>query len=374
MSPSRLAALGTILLAANAASGETFVVRPDGTGDFPTIQAALAAAPWGSVIELAAGTYTGPGNRDLHFHGKPITIRPQDDQAGACILDCQGSAVDPHRGFIFDWGEGPGSVVQGVTIQNGYATGIDPPDPQSLGGGIILHEGASPTFVDVVIRDCTAEDGGGVAMMSDANPTFLRCTFQGNEAWWGAGGGVWCLWGASPMFTDCTFAGNSTEQGGGGLSSYYPDTLRVTGCLFRDNVVWSGYGAGMTVVGGTVEIEDCTFVGNSFASGGAKAAASSSRTRARPRSPHAPSTPTTRPMAARSRQATGRPWRWRTRSCPVTSAAVRSTAAQAARSPWSVATSGTTPAATGSAAWQDSKARTATSNWILCSAFQQAAT
>jgi hypothetical protein len=43
-------------------------VYPDGSGDLPTIQAALNASPRGTIIELADGTYAGEGNRDLDFH------------------------------------------------------------------------------------------------------------------------------------------------------------------------------------------------------------------------------------------------------------------------------------------------------------------
>ncbi|MCK4414565.1 MAG: hypothetical protein KAY32_13585 [Candidatus Eisenbacteria sp.] len=60
-------ALLFLLLAASAcaAGAETYLVLPDGTGDFPTIQAAIDAALDGDEILLADGTFTGDGNRDL---------------------------------------------------------------------------------------------------------------------------------------------------------------------------------------------------------------------------------------------------------------------------------------------------------------------
>lgn len=54
----------------NVAQGQTrvpYVVSPDGTGAFPTIQEAIDAIPQGSVIELTDGIFTGDGNRDLDF-------------------------------------------------------------------------------------------------------------------------------------------------------------------------------------------------------------------------------------------------------------------------------------------------------------------
>jgi len=48
-------ALATLTLpSANAA---TYVVTPDGTGDFPTIQAAIDAAVTGDVIQLTDGVF-----------------------------------------------------------------------------------------------------------------------------------------------------------------------------------------------------------------------------------------------------------------------------------------------------------------------------
>ena len=60
--------LALMILAATA-SAATHVVRPDGAGDYPTIQAAIVAAAGGDIIELTDGTFTGDGNRDVNFLG-----------------------------------------------------------------------------------------------------------------------------------------------------------------------------------------------------------------------------------------------------------------------------------------------------------------
>ena len=88
--------------------------------DFPTIQQAMDhTAPGGSVI-IADGTYQGTGNRDLDFKGRSFTVRSENGSDN-CTIDCQGTSTDPHRAFIFHNEETTASLVDGLTIINGYA-------------------------------------------------------------------------------------------------------------------------------------------------------------------------------------------------------------------------------------------------------------
>jgi pectin methylesterase-like acyl-CoA thioesterase len=57
-----ISTLGLALALAGAASAATYVILPDGSGDYATIQAAIDAAAPGDVIELADGIFSGPGN------------------------------------------------------------------------------------------------------------------------------------------------------------------------------------------------------------------------------------------------------------------------------------------------------------------------
>ena len=86
--------------ASGTARAADYLVHPDGTGDFPTIQAALDAAGQGDVIELADGTFTGDGNRDIDYLGKAITVRSENGPEN-CIIDLGGSPAEPHWGFVF---------------------------------------------------------------------------------------------------------------------------------------------------------------------------------------------------------------------------------------------------------------------------------
>ena len=113
--------LSTAFLVAPA-TATTYLVEPDGTGDFPTIQSAIDAAEDGDTIELTDGTFTGVGNRDLNYLGKAITVRSRSGDPNACIIDC-GQA---DRGFSF---------ISGPMI---LSTGIDP-HPFRVMVNLIVH-------------------------------------------------------------------------------------------------------------------------------------------------------------------------------------------------------------------------------------------
>jgi len=148
-----------VLLSAATAAGDTYVIDPDGTGDFPTIQDAVNAATDGDIIELMQGTFTGDGNRDIQVPSRPITIRAEyGGNYMNCQIDCDGSAREEHRGFRFGPEVGTGdATLEGIGIINGYTTG---------NGGGIRVEGADPTIDNCAVVFCTADGsdtkGGGI--------------------------------------------------------------------------------------------------------------------------------------------------------------------------------------------------------------------
>ena len=87
-------------------------------GEFSTIQGAIDAAVDGDTVIVADGTYTGEGNRDLDFSGKAITVRSENG-AENCIINCEGTEAEYHRGFNFINGEDAVSVLDSFTIING---------------------------------------------------------------------------------------------------------------------------------------------------------------------------------------------------------------------------------------------------------------
>jgi hypothetical protein len=200
-------AVSFALLPARAA---TYFVKPDGTGNFATIQAAVNAAVNGDIIELADGTFRGPGNRDVNYLGKAVTIRSRSGFPLQCIVDCQGSVVTPHQGFVFTHQEGHGAILQGITITNACGT---------WGGGVALSYQTSPQIINCVFtrNQSPQSEGGGMCLQSDASPTITGCVFIGNTALDGGGLSITNGFGQSgPTVTGCTFYGNvATEEGGG---------------------------------------------------------------------------------------------------------------------------------------------------------------
>ena len=141
-----IAVLGFIALPGTSRSA-TYVVRPDGLGDYPDIQTAIYAAVDGDQIILSGGTFTGEGNRNLNYLGKAITIRSWNDEPRDCVIDCQRLG----RGLVIQNGEGPASVLRGVTVSNGQ--------PTFNGAGVYLHE-SSPTFAHCIFEGDSASLGG----------------------------------------------------------------------------------------------------------------------------------------------------------------------------------------------------------------------
>ncbi len=258
----------------------TFLVCPDGTGDFTTIQAAIDASASGDILELCDATFMGNGNRDLDYGGRAITIRSQSGTAQGCVIDCQGTQANPHRAFYFHSGEGASSVLENVSIVHGY---------HDYRGGGIYCDGASPTITNVIFDENWGYNGGGVACDDGATPTLTYCIFSRNGAIDGGGvacggstyplvdscefyentvtydaAGLWCV-SAWPTVVNCFFHDN-TAMDGGAIQVQGVSNPTIVDCFFKENIALSG-GAISTYALGS-PIDHCTFAGNTATGGG----------------------------------------------------------------------------------------------------------
>ncbi len=262
-----LLTIGLTLVVAGSASGATYIVRPDGTGDFPTIQAAVWAAADGDTILLTDGTFTGWENRNVDFIGLAIVIESQGGNPEACIIDCEGTPGEVRRGFDLHSGEGPGAILRGITITRGLADGGC---GTLRGGAISCSNEASPTIENCVFLD-NETAWGGALYCHTASPNLTGCTFRANKAW-SRGGAAYCDFLAAPTFTNCTLKTNNTDGLGGAIFAVPGSQLSLVGCQLIGNAAGGGDGGACRCRGALVAVSGCVFTGNSTAgSGGAVA-------------------------------------------------------------------------------------------------------
>ena len=158
----------------------TYVVQPDGSGDFTTIQDALNAASNGDVICLGDGAFTGAGNKDLDPGGVDIVIQPLP--GASPVINCEGSG----RAFHIHSGETAAMVVRGIAMINGL-----PPGGAAAKGGAILIENASPTILNNTISDNEAGVGGGL-YLDNSSSLIVRNAITSNDVGFsGPGAGLY---------------------------------------------------------------------------------------------------------------------------------------------------------------------------------------
>ena len=243
----------------------------DATGDgsegnpYATIQHAIDLSLDGDEVCVQPGTYTGPGNRDIDFLGKAITVRSCTGDPTTTIIDCQGTEADPHRGFWFHSGEDSTSILQSITVTGGGGV--------SYGGGILIGDPSNAGIVAApIIRDCfitqnESPNGAGIAIQTIQTAAMIRnCDIENNT-----GSGlylasyngteisnsrmvgnsshgaivVWGRWmspkallfGPGMIFESCEFSGNGQD---GFYSEDTPEYINLvfTDCHFFSNSGW----------------------------------------------------------------------------------------------------------------------------------------
>lgn len=204
----------------------TYVIKANGTGDHPTIQAAIDAGISGDTILLADGVFTGDGNWDLDFGGRSIVVKSEGGIPSRCTIHCQNGDAGYHRSFHFHSGETYGAVVEGITIQGGYIR-------EGYGGGILIENISSPTVKNCTIMENAIEGsgvytpgytyGGGIAIL-DSSPLILNNHIRNNNTDppsvtdYAAGGGIY-IQNGSPNISGNHIYYNVTRFNGGGIYS-----------------------------------------------------------------------------------------------------------------------------------------------------------
>lgn len=173
-------------------AGAATIHVPD---DYAMIQDGIDASVDGDTVLVAAGTYTGSGNKDLDFSGKAIILK-SENSLDETIIDCE----DEGRGFYFHNNEDVGSRLEGFTIINGN---------EVYGGGITCHN-SSPAITNCTITGNIAVLGGGLSCWDASAPVIMNCTIVENKARYD-GGALYCD-DSSPTVTNCILWNNTHDE------------------------------------------------------------------------------------------------------------------------------------------------------------------
>ena len=304
-----IAAWGLLVAAAGLQADDWYVDDDNcpgpGTGfpydPFCTIQQALDAANPGDEIRVWAGVYAGPGNVDLDFAGKDITLLGADGPQSVII---DGGLTN--RALDFHSGETSAALVKWFTIRNcdvddqGGAVRIVDSSPTfyncwfidntSIWGGALYLEGTCPETCAPHLEYCRFEgnysyDRGGAIRALVASPTFLGVSIVANESNTGAGGayfenctgqvdhstfygntagydagGVECF-GSTMTFQDVYFSVNTAGQDGGGFVAGNSSVVTLRNCLFFANT--GAFSGGLDASNSDVTLTNCLFQDNS---------------------------------------------------------------------------------------------------------------
>ncbi len=230
--------LASLIIVSSAlpASAETWHVYADGSGDAPTIAAAVASASTFDSILVYPGVYWE----------KDIAVTKQ-----LYIIGVEGyehTTINPSRTgrcFLFET-QTKTTVLKGFTLMEaGFLSGY------STTGGAILCRGRSQ--VDII--DCYfdwnyAWYGAAAAVLDSSIVTFKRCIFVDNLAIADGEGGAIKLKGADPIdymlsvvIDSCVFVDNMADMDGGAISLDFC-TVEIKNSTFTDNIVSSNPNSG----------------------------------------------------------------------------------------------------------------------------------
>lgn len=162
------------------ANARTWFLEPDGTGDVPTLAAAIDSSVAGDIIELACGTYHEEGM----YLKSGVIIRSASGHFECVTIEGRQPETTP-GGIFIAHGVDATTLLEGLTISGGWATsnyfGFS-------GGGIAVFSSSELRVKHCLISGNFAKRGGGVEISNDSYPIFEDCIITGNESLLSAGG------------------------------------------------------------------------------------------------------------------------------------------------------------------------------------------
>ena len=227
---------------------------------FPDLQSALNYSPSSSLTEIwvAQGGYkpTSGTNRGISFALKngvavyggfvgnetDLSQRPPGSSSTLSgDIGTVGDNSDNSYHVIYN-GSGlnnstrlDGFVITGGNANSGY--------PNSLGGGLFIDGGSSPTLVNCRLVANNAGFGGAY-FGGNSSPVLINCGIENNTS--SGNGGGFNFNGGRPLLVNCSFQNNLAGGQGGAMNLENGSSPRLTNCVVFGN------GGSNTFSGGTV--------------------------------------------------------------------------------------------------------------------------
>ena len=211
---------------------------------FATIQRAINTASNGDTIRLTPNVYF----EEINFDNKEVVLESRAYELGMmAMIQETFFAPGPVGGscFVLDGTSNDGATIRGISFRGGAV---------SYGGGIVLQN-CSPTFIDAIVEDNTAEIGGGI-FLSGSNAVFSNCIVQNNGS--NIGGGIYTTDGA-PLFDHMLIQDNIAYWGAGIYSENAEPTILNSQIRNNDAFIEGG---GLYQFGGIGQIEWTSFEQN----------------------------------------------------------------------------------------------------------------
>jgi len=185
---------------AAAVTNRNWYIRPDGTGDMPTIDDALRHAMTGDTVFASGGHY----HESIVLRGGVTVLGSYDDDFAIRDLEATPSVIDAagrHAAVAGGFGEDTTTVFDGFVITG--ASG-------KYGAGVVLRNGSSPLLKNLIIHSNDATYGAGIFCLS-SSPVIRHVLITECEA--SNGGAIYCMVGSSPLIVNSTIVDNFAQHG-----------------------------------------------------------------------------------------------------------------------------------------------------------------
>jgi hypothetical protein len=218
-----LVALFSLFALTSSTPARTWYVKVDGTGDVPTIQAAIDTCDPGDLILVAPGRYTWA------------------NQGGGSPPHAMIHIARGRNGFVLRSESGPETTILDAQRQNRvfFVDGLNDMEID----GFTITGGLAPEFGDYW--------GGGIAI-AHSHDLIRNCIIENNEAHFGAGimAGGW----GTLRIEDCVLRHNTAVHNGGGMMMYASQlNMDIANCQIYENSADRGGGIFGHLVALTIE-------------------------------------------------------------------------------------------------------------------------